>query len=128
MHRLRSLSRGGRVLLALAVGGAVFGIASVVFAAVPSSDGVIRGCYGNSSQPVGVRGDVRVRINYPAEQCPPGFTPLNWNQRGVTGPTGARGPTGPKGTTGARRPTGPRGHNRAEGADWAERRVLHNRL
>jgi len=63
MHRLRGLSGGGRVLLALTVGGAVFGIASVVAAAVPSSDGVIHGCYGNASQPAGVRGDVRVRIN-----------------------------------------------------------------
>jgi hypothetical protein len=101
MHRLRALGLGGRVLLALAVGGAVFGIAAVVQAAVPSSDGLIHACYGNSSQPVGVRGDVRVRINWPAEGCPNGFTPFSWNATGPTGPTGATGPTGPAGLNGS---------------------------
>ena len=46
MRRLRSLSRGGRLLRALLVGGAVFGIANAVQADLPD-DGVIHGCYGN---------------------------------------------------------------------------------
>jgi hypothetical protein len=35
MNRLKGLSRGGRLLVALAVGGAVFGIAAVVQADIP---------------------------------------------------------------------------------------------
>ena len=45
MHRLRDLSRGGRVLVALVVGGAVFGIATAVQASIPDASGVIHGCY-----------------------------------------------------------------------------------
>ena len=37
MHRLRALSRGVQVLLALAVGGALFGIATAVQADIPDS-------------------------------------------------------------------------------------------
>ena len=48
MQRLRRLSRGGRFLLALAVGGAVFGIATAVRASVPDASGVIHGCYNTS--------------------------------------------------------------------------------
>ncbi len=42
MQRLRRLSRGGRFLLALAVGGAVFGIATAVQASIPDASGVNR--------------------------------------------------------------------------------------
>jgi hypothetical protein len=45
MHRLRRLSRGGQLLLALAVGGVVFGITTAVQADIPDG-GVIHGCYG----------------------------------------------------------------------------------
>lgn len=44
MAKLRGLSRGGRVVLALLVGGALFGIATAVQADIPDS-GVIHGCY-----------------------------------------------------------------------------------
>src|SRR5262245_33224832 len=47
MSRLRGVSRGGRILLALAVGGAVFGIATAVQADIPDN-GVIHGCYGKA--------------------------------------------------------------------------------
>jgi hypothetical protein len=57
MHRLR-LSRGGRLLLALAVGGAIFGIASAVQADIPDSV-VIHGCYGKAGTPY--KGNLRVR-------------------------------------------------------------------
>ena len=49
MSRFRSLSRGGRLLLALVVGGVVFGIASVVQASIPDSAGVINACYERTS-------------------------------------------------------------------------------
>ena len=51
MDRFRGLSRGGRVLLALAVGEALFGIASAVLASIPSANGVIHGCYGKAGTP-----------------------------------------------------------------------------
>ena len=56
MGRLRSFSRGGRLLVALAVGGALFGIASVVQADIPDS-GVIHGCYNTTNShgfPIGM--------------------------------------------------------------------------
>jgi hypothetical protein len=43
MHRIRSLRRGGRLVSALAVGGAVFLIASAVQASIPDASGVIHG-------------------------------------------------------------------------------------
>jgi hypothetical protein len=51
MRRLRRLSRGGRLVLALAVGGALFGIATAVQASIPSANGVIHGCYGKPGTP-----------------------------------------------------------------------------
>src|SRR5581483_6742923 len=45
MGRLRHLSRANRFLAALAVGGAVFGIATAVQASIPDSNGVAHGCY-----------------------------------------------------------------------------------
>ena len=89
MHRLRGLSRGGRLLLALAVGGAIFGIASAVQADIPDS-GVIHGCYGKAGTPY--KGNLRVRDASQGEQCRIYENQLDWNQ---TGPTGATGPAGP---------------------------------
>jgi hypothetical protein len=90
MHRFRGLSRGGRLLLALAVGGAIFGIASAVQADIPDS-GVIHGCYGKSGTPY--KGNLRVRDASQGEQCRYYENPLDWNQTGPTGPTGPAGPT-----------------------------------
>jgi hypothetical protein len=47
MHRLRGLSPGRR-LVALAVGGAIFGIATAVQADIPDG-GVINSCYGKTN-------------------------------------------------------------------------------
>ena len=58
MNRLRRLNRVGRFLIALAVGGAVFGIATAVQADIPDS-GVIHGCYGKAGTPY--KGNLRVR-------------------------------------------------------------------
>jgi Collagen triple helix repeat (20 copies) len=106
MHWIRRLSRGGRLLLALAVGGAVFGIATAVQADIPDA-GVIHGCYGKPGTPQ--KGNLRVIDASKGEQCRYYENPLNWNQTGPTGPTGLTGPTGPTGPTGARGPTGPKG-------------------
>jgi hypothetical protein len=98
MHRVRSLGLGGRLLLALAVGGAVFGIASAVQASIPSSGGVIHGCYGKPGTPQ--KGQLRVRDADQGEQCRVYENQVDWNATGVSGATGPTGPTGPTGASG----------------------------
>jgi hypothetical protein len=103
---LRRVGRGGRLLLALAVGGAVFGIATAVQADIPDA-GVIHGCYGKPGTPQ--KGQLRVRDSDQGEQCRYYENRLDWNQTGPTGPLGASGPTGPTGPTGPKGATGPPG-------------------
>ena len=55
MYRLRELGRGRRLLVALAVGGAVFGIATAVQASIPDASGVIHGCYAKAGNPARAR-------------------------------------------------------------------------
>ena len=122
MRRLRGLGRGGRLLLALAVGGAVFGIASVVQASIPDSQNVIHGCYAVKD------GSLRVIDPSAGQSCDTKKEQsLDWDQTGPTGTTGpkgttgARGATGAKGPTGARGPTGPKGATGANGAPATKR-------
>src|SRR5262249_25842219 len=129
MNRLRGLSSSGRLLLAVVVGGATFGIASAVQASIPDANGVIHGCYNISVAHGSPLGALRVidtaKIN---GNCASWEAPLNWNQRGVTGPTGPMGvtgatgptgPTGPTGDTGATGPSGPSGPTGPAGASHA---------
>jgi hypothetical protein len=119
----QSLSRGGRLVLAIAVGGAVFGIATAVQASIPDADGVIHACYNTSLAHGNPTGALRVidtaKVN---GNCAGWESPLSWNATGVSGETGATGPTGPTGATGptgptgATGPTGPSGANGATGA------------
>jgi hypothetical protein len=118
MSSLRGFSRGGRLLLGLVVGGAVFGIATVVQADIPDA-GVIHSCYQKNN------GQLRVIDVSKGDSCRSSERALSWNQSGPTGargptgsrgPTGARGPTGPKGSTGATGPTGPSNAWYAEGS------------
>jgi hypothetical protein len=119
MGRLRSLSRGGRLLLAVAVGGALFGIATAVQASIPDASGVIHGCYNNSLAHGNPTGALRVIDTAKANgNCASWEAPLNWNQKGSTGaagPTGAPGPTGGRGPTGAAGATGAKGATGATG-------------
>ena len=81
--------RGIRLLLATTVLLAV--AAGIAYAAIPDSNGVIRGCYQASS------GALRVIGSNPTVgggKCSAGEKALNWNQRG---PTGAKGATGANG-------------------------------
>lgn len=112
MKRLRRLGGGGRLVLALTIGGAVFGIATAVQASIPDSSGVIHACR-NTQPSLGTLGAVRVVDTDAGQACRPGEVPLVWNQKG---PTGARGPTGAKGATGAKGVTGGRGPTGAKGA------------
>ena len=97
MKRFLSLSRGSKLLFALTCAAGVFGVVSVVQAAIPDSNGVIHGC-------VASQGDLRV-IDSATSECKRNETSLDWNQTGVQGPVGATGPTGPKGDTGAAGPS-----------------------
>ena len=94
MWSFRQVGWSGRIVLALLVGGAVFGIASVVQADIPDS-GVIHGCYGKPGTPQ--KGQLRVVDASQGEQCRFNENALDWNQAGATGATGATGPTGPTG-------------------------------
>ena len=113
MHRLRGLSRGGRLVLALAIGAAVFGIATAVQASIPDSSGVMHGCYNTSLAHGNPTGALRViDTAKPNGSCTSWETAVSWNANGVSGargPTGAPGPTGPKGTTGSKGTSGTRG-------------------
>src|SRR5207249_8744959 len=107
-----------KLLILLIVGGAAFGIASVVQASIPSSNGLIHGCYQFSPADTN-RGRLRVIDADLGQQCRFYEHPLNWSQAGVTGPTGAtgpRGPSGPQGPTGPTGPTGPKGATGDTGA------------
>jgi len=99
MRRLRGLGLGRRLILALAVGGAVFGIATVVQAAIPDAKGVIHSCYKNTG------GSLRLIDPSTGATCNTSESPILWNQ---IGPTGAKGMTGARGPTG-RGATGPSG-------------------
>jgi len=86
MGRFRRLSRGARLVVAIAVGGAVFGVVTAVQAAIPDSNGVIHGCY------LKVSGPLRV---VDGSACKSSELALNWNQTGQAGPTGPTGAAGP---------------------------------
>lgn len=77
------------LLLAVAVTLLLGGIA---YAAIPGPDGVIHGCYKNSTPAQGAL----IAIDS-AASCPSGYTTLNWNQ---TGPQGPAGPAGANGVSG----------------------------
>src|SRR5215831_6515265 len=100
-----------KLVVALAVAGATFGIATAVQASIPSANGVFHGCYALHNQTTD-KGVLRL-INFDqGEQCRFYEAPVSWNQRGPTGPQGPPGPkgaTGPKGAKGATGPKGPTG-------------------
>jgi hypothetical protein len=106
MYRLQRLSRSGRVLVALAVAGAVFGITTAVQASIPDATGVFHGCYKQNN------GQLRVIDTGAGQACLPSENSVTWSQ---TGPTGARGPTGAKGATGPKGATGSAGTARDVG-------------
>jgi hypothetical protein len=111
MYRLRGFSRGGRLLIALVVGGGVFAITSAVYADIPDS-GVIHGCLKSS-------GAISVIDTSTGATCKTNETPLDWNQTGPTGATGATGVTGATGATGVTGATGATGPNGQPGATGA---------
>src|SRR5262245_20745825 len=119
MTLLGGLSRGGRLLLALAVGAAVFGVATAVQASIPDSSGVIHGCYNTSLAHGSPTGGLRVIDTSKPGTCTSWESPLSWNAVGVSGATGPTGPRGPTGPSGSRGPTGPSGRIGPTGAKGA---------
>ena len=69
--------------------------ASVAYAAIPSSDGVISGCRDVKT------GALRVIDAEAGETCGGKETALNWNRTGPQGPPGETGPAGPAGSAAA---------------------------
>jgi len=79
MDRLRGLSRGGRLLVMFAVGGALFGIATAVQASIPDSNGVIHSCY--STNGAKAKGGAALNVVDTASAgCNNGQTELTWDQ------------------------------------------------
>jgi len=91
-----------RVLVALAVAGVAFGIASTVQADIPDG-GIVQACYGKPGTPQ--KGALRVRDADQGEQCRFNENPISWGVAGATGQAGPTGPTGPTGPSGSAGPT-----------------------
>lgn len=106
-----------RFAAVLAVCVALGSTATLAWAAIPDSAGVIHGCRNTLLRSVTV-------IDSATQSCPAGTTTLNWNQTGPQGPIGASGTAGvagsqgspgapgtvgPTGPAGAQGPTGPVG-------------------
>ena len=100
VRRRHSLVVGSALSLAL--------VASVAVAAIPGTDGVIRGCFKSDSQPTS-SGYGQLRVVNEASQCRNGETALSWNQEGQPGAIGPQGPQGEQGPPGPQGPAGPPG-------------------
>ncbi len=78
------MSRGARILLALGVAGAAFGIATVVQAAIPDTHGYLHGCYQVNNGPA-PKGTLRLIDPSTGDACRFYEKPANWNSNGVAG-------------------------------------------
>jgi hypothetical protein len=89
--------------------------ATVAFAQIPDSNGVIHACYHTGN------GGIRV-VDDPSE-CTSGEAPLEWYQTGAAGaqgPPGPQGPMGPAGFDGADGAQGPQGSPGVDGVDGVD--------
>jgi hypothetical protein len=89
--------------------------ATVAFAQIPDSNGVIHACYHTGN------GGIRV-VDDPSE-CTSGEAPLEWYQTGAAGaqgPAGPQGPMGPAGVDGADGVQGPQGSPGVDGVDGVD--------
>jgi hypothetical protein len=85
---VRRKLRQTHMLVVLAVGGLLVLVVGVAGAAIPdSSDGEIHGCYKKN------QGQLRVIDAEGGATCGPSELELVWNQKGVQGPVGPRGPS-----------------------------------
>src|SRR2546430_10078925 len=101
--RLTRLGRHGAVaMVAFVLVGSSVLVVAAVGGLIPDPDGVIHGCYDNTT------GAMRVVTG--VTSCAGTETPLSWNQAGVPGATGQAGPIGLPGVAG---PAGAAGPQRA---------------
>jgi len=102
VHQVTSHRLGTFCALALVV----VGVGSVASASIPTTDGVIKGCYDPRS--------AYVRVIDPAmgQTCTTSEKSLDWNQTGPEGPAGPAGPEGPAGPAGPEGPAGVGGFDR----------------
>lgn len=100
-----------RSIPGLALPGA-FAAAGVGYAAIPSTDGVIHGCYQETA------GNLRVIDADAGQGCRTGEIAMSFNREGPAGPQGA---TGVPGATGATGDTGPPGEPGPPGISGIER-------
>ena len=70
---------------------------AVAIAAIPSSDGTIRGCYVTTGTPP----SGQLRVIDEGQNCAASEATLTWNQQGPTGPVGPQGDPGPPGDSGS---------------------------
>ena len=97
-------ARHGWGLTALAAIGFLL-LATIAYASIPGSDGVIYGCYKKSG------GSLRV-IDRSVTNCAKDESLISWSQ---TGPEGPQGPAGPQGPQGLQGPVGPQGETGPQG-------------
>lgn len=97
-----------RTLITVAVAGTLVAAGGVAYAAIPSSSGVIKGCYDSGGN---------LKVVDEAKPCPKGYTVLTWNQAGQPGTPGAEGADGADGVNGINGTDGADGAPGADGAD-----------
>jgi hypothetical protein len=86
--------KGKKTVLAATAAAVITGGAGA-WAAIPDAGGTVSSCFSNAN------GALRVvdTPQYARPTCNADETPLQFNQRGLTGPTGMRGPKGEPGTS-----------------------------
>ena len=71
----RRLKAMGLVTIGIVIGSVIGGVA---YAAIPSTGGVINGCYSTTSNPVG-----QLRLIDTGQSCTASEKPISWNQKGL---------------------------------------------
>jgi hypothetical protein len=89
-------------------------VASIAYASIPGTGGIISACYSAT----GVFGQHAITLLDTAQSavCQTGQTLITWSQIGPPGPAGPAGPTGPTGPAGPTGQTGPAGPTGPMGA------------
>ena len=77
-RKLTARMFGSRIAVGIWTGLAVFTTATIVFATIPGSGGIIQGCYATSS------GDLRI-IDGAIDACRANETAISWSQSGIVG-------------------------------------------
>jgi hypothetical protein len=85
-------TRLGRSVLAGLLGASLLVGAAQAAGAIPGPDGVIHGCYRDTTG--------KLRVIAAGETCDRNETPLPWNQAGAPGPKGDKGDKGDRGDAG----------------------------